>query len=391
MLPGPGQVSRRHPGTPPPRPSASFASASCPCPRLRAVCGTDPTVPTPPPPAAWWPRPHLQSRPRLLLALDGPPGKPGTPEPGWDRLAQGSERSRGWALARSMTRDWWLAPAGASAALSPSPCRVVPRSSAHPEGPAPGSAQSVPKWLSSRGLKARLPAPVPGRSLAQPPAIGSRPCLPGEPPSARSGLTLCWTLPGPFLPPAPAPSPSSEVLQPLGLSILGAQGGMAGAGAVPLDWPPFSLAATAPGRVPLNPADPRCPPTGPRTLPEPQLPYPHGGARGAGLGVARWLSWARPVLVSVPEDTGGIWGLLQEGKLRLISVASDLGLPAHRCCRLVQGTRRVERESAPLRGDAAPPAAPLLSCPPLLASLAFPPSFLPVPAPPLSPVNSRRC
>lgn len=386
-------MSRRHPGTPPPRPSASFASASCPCPRLRAVCGTDPTVPTPHP------------TPSCLVAPASPP-VPAPAPPGAGRPSREARRSRAGlgppgtglgALTRlgfGTFRDTRLV-AGTGWGL----CRPVPI-------PLPGR---TPVFRTPRGPRARLcpvsaqTAVVPG---SQSPAARPRPrtqpgsaaChrLPALPPRRAP---KCTERPDPVLDTARAISATCPRPQPLlrgapapGTEHPGGPGGhgSTGAEAVPLDWPPFSLAVTAPGRVPLNPADPRCPPTGPRTLPEPQLPCPHGGARGAGLGVARWLSWARPVLVSVPEDTGGIWGLSQEGKLRLISVASDLGLQAHRCCRPVQGTRRVERESAPLRGDAAPPAAPLLSCPPLLASLAFPPSFLPVPAPPISPVNSRR-
>lgn len=151
---------------------------------------------------------HLQVQPSLLLARDGPPGEPVAPEPGWDCLAELSGLSRSQALARSVTRDWWLAPAGAAAVPLASPCPGPPRAQQAPRtalpavaagealgsGRAPGLCTAAGTWLPTWPG-----APGTGRSGGAAPL--SRAALN---PSARSRRTLYPALrPRPGAIPAP--------------------------------------------------------------------------------------------------------------------------------------------------------------------------------------------
>lgn len=239
-LSGLGQVSWRRPGTPAPAPPHPLCQRVAPArPRPEHREGRPPARAQPgrtAPTAAGSPR--LTSRPCPAPPAAGRPCRGAVaPGPGWGCLAQGLQRSRGRALARSVTRDWWLVPAEPLPPLSPSPCLVVPGSSPHPEGSAPGPAPSVPRWLSSRGLRAWLPpSPDGSRSLASsgcPSAPSS--ALPREPwapkcteqpdplPDAARAISAPRD-PVPCLPPSPPP----RWLRSLGLGSLGTRRGGGG-------------------------------------------------------------------------------------------------------------------------------------------------------------------
>lgn len=126
--PGAEAAQETSPGAPAP----PFSESPCPPPRLHTASPGPTSRGTGlggRPPAQ---HPHRAAAPAAAPGpARSPPGagqpsrRAGRSQASWDCLAQTSERSRGQALARSGTRDRWLAPAGASA-TPPVSC-LVPR------------------------------------------------------------------------------------------------------------------------------------------------------------------------------------------------------------------------------------------------------------------------